>query len=606
MAKPVKELEADLMQILTSEKVNWELGTTFITERIAFRNRDLIREVRKNYYGVFNQPIDPVTGRRKTYVPLTESLVEAAVKNIDLDTKDITVKAKPTGRLGLVDLARNIIKNSLDEIYFGEFLDDMERRLAIDGTCVWWTGEKDGKIDIRQVDLLNFYIDPSVRSINEAEAVMERIVMDVSSAKSMAKRGKWENQKDIVGHLGVDRYDGEFNAGNINETGQTKMVEVWKRTGLISKKFFSGSEKDEDVLVSAEVIASGQGSPSVFHDIRIAPKTKPYEEFWYTRVPNRWHGKGVGEKVMPLQIWMNTVINIRIGKHYVSQLGLFKIKRNRGITPQMVNRLGASGAILVDDQEDIEQFVMKEASSSSYADEDRIQGWAERVTSAFETVTGETLPASTTATTSAIQSRSAESQFTLIKEGIGNSLIRWMERQAMPVMNKQVKKEDVIRLTFDDNRLAELNENLANELLIRDMKKRSGIFDPVQVEQERQRVIRKLNNMGSERYVKLLKSIDLTQYDLGIHVTNEKIDKGVLLQNLIQTLQLLGNIPGITPDIIFSNVRQIYDSMGLTPPKFNLNQQPLNQEEVPQDQKQLTGATTQQQNVTRANVIGQR
>ena len=135
----LKDLEQEAVGLVSQEKNNWETGTVFVTDKVTFRMRDLIREARKNYWGVFNKPTDPTTGRKKTFVPLTESIVESSVKNIDLDTKDITLRAKPGGSVGLTDLARNFVKNKLDEIYFGEILDEMERTLAIDGTAVWHT-----------------------------------------------------------------------------------------------------------------------------------------------------------------------------------------------------------------------------------------------------------------------------------------------------------------------------------------------------------------------------------------------------------------------------------------------------------------------------------
>ena len=75
-------------------------------------------------------------------------MVNSVVKNIDLDTKDINLRAKKPESVGLTSVARSIIRDSLDGIgqgiseygtSFGEELDMLERNLAIDGTAVWKT-----------------------------------------------------------------------------------------------------------------------------------------------------------------------------------------------------------------------------------------------------------------------------------------------------------------------------------------------------------------------------------------------------------------------------------------------------------------------------------
>lgn len=127
--KQPSDLELEALRIIKSEKTEWETGTAFVTEKVAFQMRNLIRQLRKNYWGIFDNPTDPTTGRKKIWVPLTESLVESVVKNIDLDTKDIQFKAKRPEAIGFTSLVRSIVKVRLDQINFGEKLDELERIL---------------------------------------------------------------------------------------------------------------------------------------------------------------------------------------------------------------------------------------------------------------------------------------------------------------------------------------------------------------------------------------------------------------------------------------------------------------------------------------------
>lgn len=609
---PTPALYDQAIDIVRKERSTWSDATAFVTEKVAFNMRSLIRQLRKNYWGIFDEPKDPTTGRKKIWPPLTESMVESAIKNVDLDTKDINFRAKKAEAVGLTSVVRSVVKNRLDEIYFGEILDEMERQLAIDGTAVWKTIETNeaGKksFKIISIDLLNVYIDPTSRSIQEAYRFTERCLLTADEVKSM----DWANVDDIEGSVGLARTDSVYSKlTNAGDT--TKYIDVWELWGKIPKNLITGKEEDAKTEIDGHIIVSGLDSPGKekWHLIEENKGgLKPYEEFWWTRISNRWYGKGVAEKLLVLQSWLNIIVNIRVNRSYVSQMGIFKIRKGSNLTPQILSRLAHNGALVVDNMQDIEQMVIQEASPASYNDENIIQTWAERVTSAFEVVTGENLPASTSATATALQSRNAQSQFVLIKEGIGMTLQRWLKRHVMPIIAKTITPLEVIRITGEPEELRELDERVVNQELYDQLRKilDSGkIFDADRVVLERQKALASLSASGKERFTKILEGINFSDYDVQVYITNEEIDKGVLVTNLISLLQTLPAIPnsGISPLAIVTN---IMDVMGLDSnqlkakqelslgqvanPVANLATQPI--QSPPQNLQQLvTGANTQ-------------
>ena len=578
------DIEKEAISLVRDEKTEWEDATAFITEKIAFQMRNLIRQLRKNYYGIFDEPIDPTTGRKKVWIPLTESIVENTVKNIDLDTKDINFRAKRPRSIGLTSVVRSIVKNYLDNTFFGEKLDEALRMMAIDGTVVWKTTEKtvDGEkiADTRIVDLLNFYIDPTAHSIQETEAVIERSVMSIKEFQSM---DGWINKDLVEGDTAISKNDDNQNS----DVRETKMVEVFERWGLMPKRIITGKE-DDDELIDGRIVCSDNGGTWIYH-LAETIKKKPYEEAWYSRVPGRWYGRGSAEKLIMLQLWLNVIVNIRINRSYFAQLGIFKIKNNSGVTPQMISRLAANGAIMVNNMEDIEQLAMKEASQSSYNDEQVIQGWAAQVTSAHESATGEALPASTPATNAVLQSRSAQSAFVLIKEGFGMFLQRWLKRHAIPIIMKNVSRGDIVRVTGEARSLEEMDKRMADAIVYKAIKKSKGIFDPFDIEKERQRVLAKLRGMGKDRYVRVMKDIDVTEYDVQVYITNEEIDKAVLTQNLVQMLSLV-------PEGRVEIAKQVLDIMGLDGGLL-----PEQTAQPQGNQAPRTGVGTEQQVTTEAN-----
>jgi hypothetical protein len=582
-----KDLEAKAIALVKLETTTWENASVGITDRVFFQMRNLIRQLRKNYWGVFDKPTDSATGREKIWVPLTESLCEAVVKNIDLDTKDINFRALNKKAIGFTSLVRMIVKHYLDKMFFGEYLDVLERDLAIDGTAVWKTIEyKDENgyycIKIVRVDLLNCYIDPQSRSIKEAYRFTERGLLTQQELQGMTD---WINTKDVQPTAGLAPID-SINRSNAGNNG-SKFVDVYEMWGKGPKSLLTGNEDDESQEVELHIVVSGIGQPGreKCHLVEENKGVRPYEEAWYTRIPGRWYGKGIAEKVMMLQLWINTVVNIRINRATVAQLGLFKVRKGAGITPQMLSRLGANGAITVNDPSDIEQFQMQEASEASYQDEGNIWDWSQKVTSAYDITTGDSLPASTPATNAAISNQNAMSMFTMIKEGVGMFLQRWIKNQAMPTIFKNITLEEIIQISGEDSDLIkEFDEQMVYSQVFEQVDAANvyGLFiDPEQIEQEMERAFASLKAQGKDRFTKLLHEMNPTDYDVEVYITNEEFDKGAMTQNLTMLLQTMPALQQSGIDVrepMVEVMRESMDLMGLPSSGIKIMpQQPMQQ-----------------------------
>jgi len=534
------DIESQAAHIVSSEKSEWENATVWVTEKVAFNMREVIKACRKNYWGVFNKPKDPQTGRDKTFVPLTEALVEATVKNIDIDQKDVNFISKKPRKIIFSRLVKAYVKNKLDKQGFGEDLNKMERSLAIDGTVVWKIVEqedKDGKKKalIKQVDLLNFYKDPVGGTIQEDDAVIERSIMTPEEVKRMPG---WINTEDVVGAENVDKNNVLGSETRGDGGGDTKLVVVYERWGLMPRTLITGNPDDTEQIEGRIVTSETDNGGYKVHLIEENKKgTKPYEEVWYTRMDVRWYGRGIAEKVLFLQSYQNMIVNTRIIRATVSALGLWKIKKGKGITPQMMKRLAVNGALPVENMDDIEQLVQQDASMASYRDEEVAQTWAERVTGAFEAVTGESVAATTTATVGAIQARSGSKGFDLVKENIGFFIERVLERHYIPLTGKTLKKGEIVRLTLDNTELREFDEMVADEAEEEFKAERVEAGRPIigldEIAEVREKSLKTVINESNLRFREMLEDEDLTEYDLEVYVGDEKIDKNILVTDLI-------------------------------------------------------------------------
>lgn len=561
------DIEARAIGIVRGEKQRWEVATAFVTDRVSFKMRQLIRICRKNYYGIFDVRIDQYTNLEKTWYPLTEINVEAVLKNIDLDQKDINFRSLTPDGYWMTDLTRSAVKQKLSSIYFGQKLDDFERALCIDGTAVWKTYEEVGKMIVKLVDLLNIYIDPTTPSIQEAYRFTERSLMFPEEIQGMTG---WINTQDVGDNVteGLPRTDPYWMNRATQVNSNVRLLDVYELWGQIPKSLITGITSDQNQEVQGHIVVSGIDSPGKerVHLIELNTKVdkegnalKPYEECWFTRVPNRWYGRGIAEKLLTLQIYANIVFNVRINRSRVSQLGLFKMKKGSGVTPQMLARLPSNGVVQLNNLADLEQMEVQEVGQSSYKDEEVINTISQRLTNAFNPLTGEPLPGDTSATEASIQNQNGKSGFTIIKETIGGFLERWMDRHAMKIIAKELTAGEIIRIEGDEDSFHELVDRVVHFKALESLEdsfKKGYVPSPQEIAQEMETAKDKLKK--GDMFIELVKDIMAEELETQVFVTNEEMDVAITVQNLLQEAQM-------QPQYADQAFAMANDLMGLAP-----------------------------------------
>lgn len=569
-------IEKACIAIVDQERVNWEDAVVFINPKVGFRMRELIRIFRKNFWGVFDEPVDKNTNRDKVWIHLAQSIVETWVKNGDMDLKDINFIARYHDAYDIVDLTRFAVRDYLGRMYFGETLDSDERQVCIDGTVVWktWEDNSSGKpvLKRKSIDLLNFYIDPTEENVQEAYRCTERSIALPSQIEGMTG---WMNtsakELDGTGSQTLNRVDGSKRS-NFGTRTTGKYIDLWEMWGK-APAFVIHPELGEQTVkgreeVDVQIVVSGleTGPGPRLHLVKANEKKdkfgnilKPYEEWRCAKANGRWYGIGPIERILALQEYLNTIMNIRISRSYVSQLGLFKIKKGKGITAAMLSRLPVNGAIQVSDMDDIQQLPMDDASEASYRDEDVIKYWAQQVSGAYPISSGDTMPASTSATVGAIANTNAKSSYTMFKEGMGSFLERWLDRHAVPIIAKTVSIGDTFRIMTNEESFKKLVESIAVNEAINELD-RSGI---IPTDEEMLAAIDKYTRKLMSQpaiFTKAVHEIIASGVDAKAQITNESVDTTVTVNNLLQMLQM-------TPEYKDSIVKDVYDLLGLGQPK---------------------------------------
>ena len=109
------------------------------------------------------------------------------------------------------------------------------------------------------------------------------------------------------------------------------------------------------------------------------------------------------------------------------------------------------------------------------------------------------------------------------------------------------------------------------------MNRAGAFFEAAAAYAEIERVKEVLQKRGKDIFVELSDKLDLSDYDVKVDITNESIDKGVLVQNLISVLQTAASAPMVGIDTA-AVVRQIFDAMGIDSRQVMSKQQALPQQ----------------------------
>ena len=601
-----------------------------VTPDVFFDMTAVVKRARKNYFGIFDDPVDPVTKLDKTYVPLTEATVESIVKTVDLDTKDILILPKKEGDIVPVRFLRHIIRHYLDKMGFGQTLNDLLRAMVIDGTGIVKIGKvrerglKEPRLTVKPVDRLNFFIDPTADSIQDAQAIIERSIFAPDDFENY--RGVWKNIDEAKASEGVSRLalKGFSQASGSVPTKQIEVFERWGKGCKGCRLAFEddsysdhGAEAHSDEIEEQVKIASGHGGgnqATTCHFIGKNPNEenwKPYEEVWYRRMANRWDGRGVGEQIFGLQEYVNTIFNIRKNNALILQNGIFLVRKGSPITPQMVSSIYAGGTIPVSDIErDIKQLPVQDVRTSSYSDEDRGAIWADRVTGARRAE--ESIGASTPATIGIIQQQSVRDVFDLIQEGVGFFIERLLKRHLLPDILDDLDNDQIIRITGSSRELEELDNAVVQRMTDKarfDYLMQNGFLPEANdVALETQKAKNELKKLGSNRFLLYKRSAFNSDYDIDVIITSEKLDKAVMFQALRDILLAYARLPGskLDPDLVLGEAMNILgikidvfrksEEANPNPPALaaELNGQPAAPDRSPRLLQELPGTLPQQ------------
>lgn len=567
-----EEISNLAVQIVKDEVASYKDAHFFVTDKVAFSMRELVKKLRKNFWGVYDKPNDPVTGKRKFWAPYTQLVVNAVVRNSDMDTKDGRFRATSRKGINTAKKLRGFFRDWAHHNFWGETVNDTNLGLGIDGTQVWKTivYKVNGKkhLKIYNVDILNLFLDPTSPSIQEAYRVTERSLMTPSAMRKM----DWMNLDNLKTKNTLHRIDSDalhtFKGG--------EYVDVYEMWGAIPEYLITGRRmKKGNKEVEGRIVVSGIETGDVrLHKVerntqkdRYGNIIKPYEDVRFIKIPGRWYGLGPAEMVLYIQEYINQILNNRLKKNTAAALGLFKVKDNVGINQKVLSGLVSQGVIKVKNMDDIANFPIEEAGAGSYRDEEIMKQWGFEITATHDVARGQSPQASASATAVAIENNNAQTGATMNRETMGLFWQRWFNRHFLPHVAEMIRDQGFARIYADFDDISADRERVIAQLAMEELDRMYNEQGIVPSEQEVQIVLEKAARQLQEEgdlLVEVNEKLITEGTEAYFSPTNEDIDASLAVQNLIQMMQ-------IVPDAQKDMAAEAMDLMGLNVPPSLLN-----------------------------------
>lgn len=544
-------------------------------------------------------------GRNKIFFNVINAPCEVATKMLNIDTKNIRLWPMNPKSAFSTYLLEKELKLWLKTSKMGRILNQIAEEAPKFGSVVI-EKTKDGA---QVVDLRRLRLDPSVDSIKDSRFVH---TVHYMSPTELRETG-WDDVE-----LAIDRF-GNVNAaqpyedesGSMSQQTSTPYIKITKRYGEVPEYMLGG--KGEKMVRALFIVAGAddqirnEEGKSIGEAGVILFKSKwhkewPYKDFHYTKVKGRWLGVGIPEMLFDVQVRINELKNQKRISMEISSMHLFQTP-DRQITRNVLTDK-MSGDIIISPN-GIQPIANEERNLPAWNTEE--EGYAQqvdRLTFAYEAVSGAPLPSSTPATNAVLATNQATSVFAFKRENLALMLQDFFNDLVLPQVLKDLSPEHVMRFTGSINELAKLDEAAAElhvndtimKLILNGGRGVSRIEEIATIEKEK--ALKEYKKQGSQRFLKLKDHFyDDAEFEFDFLIANEQADPSIIANNTQAALIAVSQNPAILNDprlkVLFYKWAE---KIGVSPSELELADQDATQQQqqMMQQAQQMQQVPTQQ------------
>lgn len=215
-------------------------GETTLSKYVKQNMRGEIDKTEAYYNSQFTSGNTDADGRIKPFVNICYPAVNIWYRATDRDTKDLIVRAKNEKQVVPALIGGIMLKEWMDSVNFGQFLNDWGHTLAKHGSAVLEIIEKGGKLNCRVLDWNNLIVDPVDFDGNVK-------IKKIYLTPAQLKKNKSYNQEMVKDLL--DNLEARETADGQKKDNKAGYIELYEIHGELPLSYLTGKEDDEDEYV---------------------------------------------------------------------------------------------------------------------------------------------------------------------------------------------------------------------------------------------------------------------------------------------------------------------------------------------------------------------
>lgn len=445
-----------LKSIITNAETN-NSGEVEITQNYTFNQEDTINLITLYTASKFQTgDIDPYTKQKKYFFNIVNSACMNVTKNIDIDTKNINIKAKKLKDRDRAMVFNQMLKKYFKEDGFGTLLNKSAESLPKYGSIIWkW--ENNG---LKLLNINNCLFEPGVNCVDNdyhirSSYFIEKHYVQPDELKKMTIKG-WK--KDAV-----EKVLNAFKLAKINnkKVGDILVYELHQNlpdSWLADKEVPIENDTWNFYRIYMVTETSGLDVNEVlYYNIE---KEMPYSMMSYRIIEGRSLGLGVVEELFDAQMRMNEMKNQKASAMLLGAKTIFTTADDtieKNVVKQMLNGdiiKARSGLVPV--QTDTKNLGAYQQEEASWMDN------ARALSNRLESLTGENMPTNTPYKSLQRLNLEGSKFFDFVRENFGLFIKYNLEKFVLPQAKKAFKKWEIFDL-FDLDVIAQIYENRINK-----------------------------------------------------------------------------------------------------------------------------------------------
>lgn len=524
----------DIFKQMRQEVEEYSHGDIEISEGYRFSQANLIKRISIYANGIYPDGKVDSQGDVKYWIDIIQPRIDSEVKNVDFDTRDISLYSEPkhATAISLLNIfLQQWMKNNQQAVELNEAIEQGSGW----GNVVW----KKLKSGYELVDLKNFYVINQQAKCLDDTPVIERHILTQRDLRE--KAGIWQNINEVIKECGNKSFSGTVEG--VSENKETPYYEIYERNGevsmatLLSAKGEDYTEQDEEKYVLAKIIVAGlkkagKNNGKVLFAEEISKM--PYKEYHRGRYNGRWWRLGIIEILMDIQTRANEISNqISRGLAWASKV-VFRSTESI-IASNILTDLNSGDIIKSTDLQQVN--LRMEGLDQLIADWNRLMVQADQLCNSYEVVTGEGMPSGTPFRLGALMNQNANKLFDFIREKLALAVQEVFQDWILPEILKEVKAKTILELTGDARKIEQYYKLLVDDWYIKNLLYFAP-HTPEMAELAKQEKVKELMNKPQKLAIMEKEWLDDIKPKVIVTITGENVNKAMKLENLSNFIKL--------------------------------------------------------------------